>query len=94
MLLERSELLIKEGQEEAFCAAMKHEGVGKLTGVPGVMSVNLGRGVENPGKFMLLIEWESLDAHKAYNKTPVCGEIRALIGRFSRGGSMEHFQMG
>jgi len=93
MLLERSELLIKEGQEEAFSAAMKDEGVGMLASVPGVKSVALGRGVENPGKFMLLIEWENMDAHIAYNKTPVCGEIRALIGRFSRGGSMEHFQV-
>ena len=94
MLLERAELLIKEGQEAAFFAVMKDEGLGKLNSVPGVMSVTLGRGVENPGKFMLLVEWENMDAHSAYNKTPVSGEIRALIGRFSRGGSMEHFQMG
>ena len=94
MLLERAELLIREGQEEAFSTAMKDEGVGKLASVPGVMSVAVGRGVENPGKFMLLIEWQNMNAHTAYNKTPVCGEIRALSGRFSRGGSMEHFQMG
>jgi quinol monooxygenase YgiN len=94
MLLERSELLIKEGQEEAFCVAMKEQGIGWLTSVPGVLSVSLGRGVENPGKFMLLIEWQNMDAHGAYNKTAVCGQIRALIGRFSKGGSMEHFQMG
>jgi quinol monooxygenase YgiN len=94
MLLERSELLIKEGQEEAFSAAMKDQGIRILAAIPGVVSVNVGRGVENPGKFMLLIEWTHLDAHAAYNKTPVCGEIRALIGRFSKGGSMEHFRMG
>lgn len=94
MLLERSELLIKEGQEEAFSAAMKDEGVGMLASVPGVKSVALGRGVENPGKFMLLVEWENMDAHIAFNKAPVCGELRKLIGRFSRGGSMEHFRMG
>jgi len=93
MLLERSELVIKEGQEEAFSAAMKEQGIGLLTAVPGVLSASLGRGVENPGKFMLLIEWKNMDAHGAYNKTPVCGQIRALIGRFAKGGSMEHFQM-
>ncbi|MDB5970390.1 MAG: antibiotic biosynthesis monooxygenase [Hydrocarboniphaga sp.] len=93
MLLERAELLIREGQEEGFSAAMKDTGIGLLAAVPGVMSVNLGRGVENPGKFMLLVEWQSMDAHAAYNKAPVCGEVRALIGRYSKGGSMEHFQM-
>jgi heme-degrading monooxygenase HmoA len=94
MLLERSELLIREGQEEAFSAAMSAEGIGLLASVPGVTSVSVGRGVENPGKFMLLVEWENMDAHIAYQKTPACGEIRRLIGRFSKGGSMEHFRMG
>jgi heme-degrading monooxygenase HmoA len=94
MLLERSELLIKEGQEEAFFAAMKDEGLGLLASVPGVVSVNVGRGVENPGKFMLLVEWKNMDAHLAFGKTPVSGEIRALIRPFSKGGSMEHFEMG
>jgi heme-degrading monooxygenase HmoA len=94
MLLERSELLIKEGQEEAFFAAMKDEGLGLLASVPGVVSVNVGRGVENPGKFMLLVEWKNMDAHLAFGKTPVNGEIRALIRPFSKGGSMEHFEMG
>jgi heme-degrading monooxygenase HmoA len=94
MLLERSELLIKEGQEEGFSAAMKQKGIGLLVSVPGVLSVNLGRGIENPGKFMLLVEWENMDAHAAYNKSVVCREVRELIGRFSKGGAMEHFRMG
>ena len=94
MLLERSELRIREGQEEGFSAAMRDSGVGMLASVPGVLSVRLGRGVENPGKFMLLIEWEDMQAHVAYNKSPVCAEVRKLIGRFSNGGAMEHFQVG
>lgn len=93
MLLERAEILIREGQEEGFSTAMRDGGIRMLTSVPGVISVNMGRGVENPGKFMLLVEWKNMDAHAAYNKTPVCLEFRALIGRFSKGGSMEHFNM-
>jgi heme-degrading monooxygenase HmoA len=94
MLLERTELLIKEGQEAAFAVAMKAEGMALLASVPDVVSVNLGRGVENPAKFLLLVEWKNMDAHIAYNKTPVSGVIRALILPFSKGGSMEHFEMG
>jgi len=94
MLLERTELLIREGQEEPFSAAMRDEGTRLLASVPGVMSVNVGRGVENPGKFLLLVEWANMDAHIAFNKAPVCGEVRAFMGRFSKGGSMEHFLMG
>jgi heme-degrading monooxygenase HmoA len=94
MLLERAEIQIKEGQEEAFSQEMKNRGIQMLASFPGVIRVNMGRGVENPGKFMLLVEWESMEAHGAYNKSPVCGEFRVLIGRFSKGGSMEHFRMG
>jgi heme-degrading monooxygenase HmoA len=94
MLLERSEILIREGQEEGFSAAMKDSGMGLLASVPGVISVNLGRGVENRGKFMLLVEWENMNAHIAYNKTQLCLAVRELIGRFSKGGAMEHFEMG
>ena len=94
MLLERTELLINEGQEVAFAATMQAEGIAMLAAVPGVISVNIGRGVENPAKFLLLVEWKNMDAHTAYNKTPVSGALRALIRPFSKGGSMEHFQMG
>ena len=93
MLIERAELLIREGQEDGFSAAMKSQGIGMLESVPGVIAVNMGRGVENPGKFLLLVQWENMDAHAAFNKAPVCGEFRALIRPFSQGGSMEHFQM-
>jgi quinol monooxygenase YgiN len=94
MLLERSELLIKEGREAAFAAAMKERGIALLASVAGVLSVQVGRGVENPGKFMLLVGWENMAAHAAYNQTPVCQQVRQLIGPFSAGGSMEHFEMG
>lgn len=92
MLLERAEILIKEGLEDGFSTAMKDTGLQMLTSVAGVISAKIGRGVENPGKFMFLVEWQSMDAHAAFNKAPVCAEFRALIGRFSKGGSMEHFR--
>jgi len=94
MLLERTELLIKPGQEDEFAALFGGRGIQLLIPVPGVVSATLGRGVENPNKFLLLIEWQSLGAHLAYNQTSVCSEVRALIAPFAQGASMEHFQMG
>ena len=93
MLLERAELLIKEGQEEQFAAMMQRDGLKILKAFPGVLSVNFGRGVENPGKFLLLVEWQSMQAHAAYNKAPECRAFRELIAPFSRGGAMEHFNV-
>jgi heme-degrading monooxygenase HmoA len=93
MLFERAELLIREGSESDFSAAMNQRGIALLASVPGVKSVSLGRGVENPDKFMLLVEWESMEAHSAFPKTPVYTVFRELIRAYSTGGSMEHFEM-
>ena len=93
MLTERAELLIKPGSEDEFAAAMRERGIPLLHSVPGVKSVRLGRGVENPDKFILLVEWESMDLHRAFQKAPANGELRQVIGPHSRGGAMEHFDI-
>lgn len=93
MLVERSDFTIREGAEEDFAAAMRDKGLPILRAVPGASNVGFGRGVERPSAFTLLVTWESMDAHKAYNTTPECLEIRQLIGGFATGGAMEHFEM-
>ncbi|MET0363316.1 MAG: antibiotic biosynthesis monooxygenase family protein [Sphingobium sp.] len=93
MLLERSDFTIREGAEEAFETAMVERGLPILRAVPGASGVRLGRGVERPSAFMLLVVWETMDAHTAYNQTTACQDIRALIGGFATGGAMEHFLM-
>lgn len=94
MLLERAELQIREGLEEDFSAAMKSSGLALLSSVPGVRSVRMGRGVENPQKFMLLVEWATMDSHTAFKSSPAMTEFRSLLKPFSTGGAMEHFNMG
>lgn len=94
MLLERSELLIKDGMEEAFAAAMRERGLPLLAGVPGVEAVKFGRGVENPGKFLLLVSWQAMESHANFSNSPAIKDLRAVIGPYSKGGSMEHFEMG
>ena len=93
MLLERAELQIREGMEQEFSAAMKSSGLALLASVPGVKSVQLGRGVENPQKFMLLVEWDAMDSHAAFKSSPAMTEFRSLLKPFSAGGAMEHFNM-
>jgi heme-degrading monooxygenase HmoA len=93
MLIERAELLIKDGSEEAFATVMAERGLPLLSSLEGASDVRLGRGVENPRKFMLLITWTSMDAHMAVTKLPVFETFRELIGPFTIGGGMEHFNM-
>lgn len=94
MLVERSEILIKEGSEADFAAIMAEKGLPILTALDGVNEVRFGPGVENPGKFLLLIEWETMDAHTAFTQLPVFNEFRALFAPYSIGGTMEHFDLG
>lgn len=93
MLLERSEITIREGQEEGFAAVMNDRGLAMLKSFPGVTSVSMGRGVENPGKFILLVGWTDMSAHTAFSKSEIYGPFRELFGPFSTGGVMEHFEM-
>jgi heme-degrading monooxygenase HmoA len=92
MLLERAELTIKPGMEAEFASAMAERGIPLLLGVAGVKRAKLGRGIEHPEKFMLLVEWESMNAHQAYPTSPNYAPFRAVIRPYSTGGSMEHFE--
>ena len=93
MLVERAEILVREGTEQEFAAAMTSKGLPLLAGVAGARSTQFGRGVEQPQKFMLLVSWESMDAHVAFTKSPAVNEFRSLLRPFSAGGAMEHFNM-
>lgn len=93
MLVERSELTVKPGAEDEFHAAITGQGVPLLLSVEGVLSVQVGRGIENPLKFMLLVGWESMEAHTAYGGTPKSLELRGIMGPFLTGGAMEHFEV-
>ena len=47
-----------------------------------------------PDKFLLLLEWDSVEAHAAAAQTPRHAEFRDVIGPFAAGGGVEHFVMG
>ena len=93
MLVEQSLLQIQEGMDEQFDAVRTDKGLPLLRAVAGATAVTFGRGVENPDKFMLLIEWEAMDAHLAFTRDPAFTDFRALLTPFTMGGAMEHFEM-
>ncbi len=93
MPLERAEIIVKEGLEESFASVLKDKAIPMLSQDPGVTSVQVGRGVENPGKFILLVDWKSLDAHATFKKGTVYPEFGKLFAPFSKGGAMEHFNI-
>lgn len=59
MVLEITELLLRPGAEARF-SAFAEVTVRKLLEEPGCRAVRLTRGVENPSRFVLLVEWETI----------------------------------
>lgn len=92
MVLERAELVIHEGREEEFERAMVR-GRTVLSEAAGCHSVRVARGVERPSRYVLLLEWNSVEDHVAFTKTEAFAEFRALAGPFfSEKPAMEHFR--
>ena len=92
MVLEVALIAVLPGQEDDFVAAY-----GKaretLATTPGCRSVRMTRGVESPSRFVLLVEWDSVDAHlENFRATERFTTWRGLIGPYFDGApTVEHF---
>ena len=92
MVLELADIAVRPGQEDAFTAAYR-EGVAILRSSPGFRSARMTRGIESPGRFVLLVEWDDLEAHTVgFRESERFPRWRALIGPFFDGPPrVEHF---
>ena len=64
-----------------------------LAGTPGCRSVRMTAGVESPERFVLMVEWDSVEVHEsAFRATERWQQWRALIGPWFAGPPrVEHF---
>jgi heme-degrading monooxygenase HmoA len=92
MVLEIAEITITPGTGEEFAAAVR-EGIRYVADTPGFRSARLTKGIETPGRFVLLIEWDSLEAHTVgFRQSENFGRWRGHIGPFLDGEPrVEHF---
>ncbi|BCB88910.1 antibiotic biosynthesis monooxygenase family protein [Phytohabitans suffuscus] len=82
MVLEVALIDVKPGQEDDFATAYA-KGHPVLAGTPGCRSVRMTRGVESPSRFVLLVEWDSVEAHvREFRETERFTTWRSLIGPF------------
>jgi heme-degrading monooxygenase HmoA len=92
MVLEIADIAVLAGQEEAFAAAFR-EAVAQLQASPGFRSARMTRGIESPSRFVLLAEWDDLEAHTVgFRESERFTRWRELIGPFFDGPpKVEHF---
>jgi heme-degrading monooxygenase HmoA len=90
-VLEIARFDIRPGAEESFIDAYRSV-VDELASCPGCRSVRMTRGVESSSRFVLLIEWENLDAHLVtFRESDRFVRWRAALGTFFAGSpTVEH----
>jgi heme-degrading monooxygenase HmoA len=92
MVLEVALIDVFPGAEDAFAAAYQIARPIVAT-TPGCLSVRMTRGEESPSRFVLLVEWDSVESHEAnFRGTERFGKWRGLIGEyFAKPPVVEHF---
>lgn len=95
MILEIADFRIHAGQQAAFEAAIAHGIATVLSTSPGFISAKVQRGIESPERYMLLIEWQTLEDHTVgFREGPLFAQWRAIIGPFfAQPPQVEHFAL-
>jgi heme-degrading monooxygenase HmoA len=81
MALEIADIDVNPGSEPDFIAAYLSARE-LLTTAEGCHSVRMTRGIESPARFVLLVEWESVEAHTNFRATERFTQWRAAVGPF------------
>ncbi|WP_048441368.1 antibiotic biosynthesis monooxygenase [Caenimonas sp. SL110] len=94
MILEIADIRIKPGSEAAFEEAVRRGLDTVLAKAPGFRSYTVQRCVESPGRYVLLIEWETLEAHTVgFRESAAHAQWRAIVGPFfEKPPFVEHFE--
>lgn len=81
-VLEQAVLPVLPGREEEFEAAFATARP-LIAETPGFRSLRLSRGIETPNEYLLLVEWDTLEAHETgFRGTQRYEEWRALLHHF------------
>lgn len=82
MILEVATLDVRPGQEAAFEVAFG-EAQAIISSMPGYLSHQLQRCVERDSRYLLLVEWQTLEAHtEGFRGSPEYQRWKALLHHF------------
>jgi heme-degrading monooxygenase HmoA len=82
MILEVAILDVRPGQTEDFEAAFR-EAQEIISSMPGFRRHELRRSLENRSRYILLVEWDSLESHtQGFRGSPEYDRWRALLHHF------------
>lgn len=82
VIREHALLPVRPGQESEFEAAFA-EAKAIIAASPGFISLTLSRGIESTSSYLLLVAWESVEAHQVgFRQSPAYDDWRARLHHF------------
>ena len=95
MILEVVDIRIQAGQQSAFEEAIQRGVKTVIAHAKGFKSYTVRHSIETPERYLLQIEWETLENHTVdIRESPAFAEWRAIVGPFfAAPPNVEHFQL-
>lgn len=93
MILEVVELFIQPGTAEAFDAAIRMGVETVIAKSHGFLRYEIQKGIETPERYLLMIEWETVEDHTVgFRGSEAFTQWRAIVSPFfTKPPHMEHF---
>ncbi|WP_127794024.1 antibiotic biosynthesis monooxygenase [Agromyces sp. LHK192] len=93
MILEHAILPVVPGREGEFEAAFG-QAKAIIASMPGFVDLRLSRSIESPSEYLLLVRWESVEAHEhGFRGSPEYQRWRELLhGFYEPFPVVEHFE--
>lgn len=92
MILEHALITVRPDAHQEFQEAATRARM-VISAAPGFCSFALHRGIESPDRYLLLVGWETLEAHTdGFRGSPAFAEWRAHIGPYFDGApEVDHY---
>ena len=95
MILELADITIRPGEQQAFDAAIARGIETIISGANGFRRASVHKGIESPERYVLQIEWDTLENHTVdFRGSPAFAQWRAIVGPFfAQPPRVEHFML-
>ena len=95
MILEVADIRIQPGKQAEFDAAIQRGVETVVAKAEGYRGHQIHKGVESPERYLLMIRWDSVEAHNVgFREGPLFPQWRAIVGPYFAGPpTVEHFEL-
>ena len=94
MILEHADLSIAPGKQAEFEEAIARGVATVIARSAGFRGSRVHKGIESPERYLLLIQWDSVQHHLDFRAAPAFAQWRAIVGPFfTKPPVVEHFDL-